>query len=228
MRIIFFSDPHNCHKNLNVPDGDLVICAGDATKRGTVEEFLDFLEWFDKLPHFYKIFIGGNHDSCLDYKLGPRNSRLLHKLGRFVCEPTNCYLENKGVQIEGINFWGSPNTPLYGEKNAFSKKRGFELRSHWNIIPEEVDILITHGPSKFTNDQIIIGEFVGDEDLSYHIGRVRPKLHLHGHIHESRGVTYDKGTVFINGVVTKYDNEIAYPCWVIDYEENNINIHNLT
>jgi 3',5'-cyclic AMP phosphodiesterase CpdA len=61
-RIVCISDTHNFHEQIRIPDGDILIHAGDATNRGTVEEIVFFNQWFCRLPHRHKIFVAGNHD----------------------------------------------------------------------------------------------------------------------------------------------------------------------
>ena len=102
MKIICISDTHNKHLELTVPDGDLIVHAGDFSELGTKNETFEFLEWFSGLPHIHKILIAGNHDFYLEsYK---------NNLNKVI--PNNItYLQDNGTNIEGINFWGSPYTP---------------------------------------------------------------------------------------------------------------------
>ena len=64
MRIVCISDTHLVHRDgdFPIPDGDLLIHAGDATYHGTQEEIREFNAWFAALPHANKIFVAGNHD----------------------------------------------------------------------------------------------------------------------------------------------------------------------
>ena len=61
-KIVCLSDTHNFHDQISVPDGDILIHAGDATNGGTIEEIKLFSRWFAGLPHRHKIFVAGNHD----------------------------------------------------------------------------------------------------------------------------------------------------------------------
>jgi predicted phosphohydrolase len=61
MRLVFVSDTHT-HRNINLPEGDVLVHAGDATSTGTLPQVSQFLEWFSSQPHRHKIFIAGNHD----------------------------------------------------------------------------------------------------------------------------------------------------------------------
>ena len=64
MRVICMSDTHGLHRNTKVPDGDVLVFAGDITSRGASYELVDFNEWLGELPHSHKIVVAGNHDWC--------------------------------------------------------------------------------------------------------------------------------------------------------------------
>ena len=67
MRLIILSDTHNLHSRLApLPDGDVLVHAGDISGRGTLGEIGAFVEWFAALPHRYKIMIAGNHDFAFE------------------------------------------------------------------------------------------------------------------------------------------------------------------
>ena len=90
------------------------------------------------------------------------------------------------VTVEGLRIWGSPWQPWFYDW-AFNLKRGEALAEKWELIPEGVDILVTHGPPAGYGDKCYDGRRVGCEDLLRHLSRVQPRLHLFGHIHEDRG-----------------------------------------
>jgi Icc-related predicted phosphoesterase len=191
MRIVCLSDSHGQHRAVPIPPGDVVIHAGDVSKRGENEELADFLDWFGGLPHRYKIFVGGNHDFLLED--APRD------FARMV--PDNClYLNDSGVEIEGITVWGSPITPFFFDW-AFNRHRGADIRKHWDLIPARLDILVTHGPPYGILDRTARGQRVGCEELLSVVERLRPRLHLFGHIHEAYGQVEMDGTRFVNASV---------------------------
>jgi Icc-related predicted phosphoesterase len=195
MKIVLISDTHNKHTNLFIPQGDMIMCAGDVSMRGKKEEIHTFLQWFSELPHTYKILIAGNHDRAFE-----QYPALCKKM-----IPENViYLNDGGINIEGINIWGSPITPYFFDW-AFNRYRGLHIQKHWEIIPEDTDILITHGPPLGYGDKLdpmfVRGGVtrVGCEDLLYHIEKIKPKLHVFGHIHEEGGFIKSNGdTLFIN------------------------------
>jgi hypothetical protein len=133
MRIVVISDTHGLHRKLEVPNGDLLIHAGDFTLQSKPPSIVsDFTAWLGSLPHRHKVVIPGNHEFILEE---PRNRGAI----------TNAtLLVDSGVEVEGIRIWGSPVTPLYG--GAFGRSNHADRKRHWAQIPDDLDILITHGP----------------------------------------------------------------------------------
>jgi predicted phosphodiesterase len=131
--IVLLSDTHELHRDVEVPPGDLLIHAGDITFFSRQPAVLtDFNMWLGELPHCHKVVIPGNHDSLL-----------LQETGRN--QITNAHLLiNSGIDVEGLRIWGSPVTP-YGNV-AFGIPGSPERTAHWSAIPEDLDILVTHGP----------------------------------------------------------------------------------
>ena len=175
-RIIALADTHNEHVGLAVPEGDVLIHAGDLTGRGTLPELEQVADWLRAQPHPHKIVIAGNHDFAL--QRNPVAARaLFHGL---------TFLEDSEVTLAGLTIWGSPWQPWFYDW-AFNLHRGAEIDAKWRLIPEGLDVLVTHGPPAGFGDRVHDGERVGCEDLLRHLGRVKPRLHLFGHIHEDRG-----------------------------------------
>jgi predicted phosphohydrolase len=191
MRIVCLSDSHGQHRSVPVPPGDLVIHAGDLSKRGEKGELADFLDWFGGLPHRHKVFVGGNHDFLLEDAPAAFAQMV----------PANCvYLNDSGVQIESLSVWGSPITPFFFDW-AFNRHRGADIRKHWDLIPPGVDVLVTHGPPYGILDRTARGQRVGCEELMPVVERLQPRLHLFGHIHEAYGRVEVNGTRFVNASV---------------------------
>ena len=156
MKIVCISDTHGHHEKLKLPEGDLIIHAGDISSRGLRSEISGFLSWFDALDFKYKIFIAGNHDYYFENELQITIEDLI---------PSDIiYLNDSGIEIEGHQFWGSPVQPWFYNW-AFNRHRGSDIRKHWNLIPQETDILITHGPAFGKLDVTVRGEHVGCADL---------------------------------------------------------------
>ena len=192
MKIIAISDTHGQHRKLKLPTGDMVIHAGDISKRGHPVEIEDFLDWFSNLKFRHKVFIAGNHDFFLE-------DAHPDIIGRMI--PKNViYLNDSGVEIDGLKIWGSPVTP-YFHNWAFNRKRGAEIKTHWDMIPGDTDILITHGPPFGILDETVYSKRTGCEELLLRVYQIQPKYHIFGHIHEDYRVLAKRETTFVNASV---------------------------
>ncbi len=187
MKLVIVSDTHGMHQEVNIPSGDVFIHAGDFTENGTVEEVEQFNQFLGCLKHTYKIVISGNHEYCFEKE--PKQSQQLL---------SNCiYLQDRGIVIEGVKFYGSPWQPWFFNW-AFNLERGDEIRKKWELIDKDTDVLITHGPPAGYGDRVDSGERVGCEDLIDFVERIKPKYHIFGHIHEDYGISHSSHTTFIN------------------------------
>lgn len=179
MRIVCISDTHSMHRQIHVPDGDLLIHAGDSLGVGSLEELKELDQWFSELPHANKILIAGNHDWCFQDE--PAEARELVRHAH--------YLQDGPLKLGGLKFWGSPWTPVFF-KWAFNLERGDTIAERWARIPEDTDVLITHGPPAGILDRIESPSGIlhpGCEALAERIARLSLKLHIFGHIHEGHG-----------------------------------------
>lgn len=192
MKFVVISDTHGLHDELIIPKGDVIIHAGDVSRIGRDSEIIDFLKWFKALDFKYRIFIAGNHDFFFE-----RSSK---RLVDGMIPDEVIYLNDSGVMIEGVKIWGSPISPWFHDW-AFNRRRGENIRKHWDLIPSGTDILITHGPVYGIFDKTIHDEYVGCEDLLKKVRELRPKYHICGHIHEGYGMFNDGITTFINASV---------------------------
>jgi Icc-related predicted phosphoesterase len=107
------------------------------------------------------------------------------------------YLQDQSVIIEGLKFYGSPWQPTF-HNWAFNKDRGEKIKTEWDKIPSDTDVLITHGPPFGILDKTVDNEKVGCEELLLAVNRIKPKIHIFGHIHENYGEIKLNGTHFIN------------------------------
>ncbi len=187
MRIVCVSDTHARHHLTVVPDGDVLVHAGDITRRGKLEDVESFDRWLGTLPHKHKIVICGNHDFCFQERAAEARARITNAI----------YLEDSGCEIDGITFYGSPWQPWFGGW-AFNLPRGEALAKVWAEIPVGVDVLITHGPPAGILDQNHAGIACGCRDLLDRVFVVKPRLHVFGHIHESAGRSDIDGIIFLN------------------------------
>lgn len=195
VRIVAISDTHDRHDGLALPPGDVLIHGGDFTSRGRVEEVVSFLRWFAGRPHPHKILIAGNHDWLFERDPALARELLSEHAPRVV------YLEDSGASIQGLRFWGSPYQPEFFDW-AFNLPRGPGLAQRWALIPSDTDVLITHGPPLGVLDLCADGRRVGCEALAAELSsRLRPRLHVFGHIHEAYGVAETHATTFANASV---------------------------
>jgi predicted phosphohydrolase len=187
MRIVCLSDTHGLHRRLDVPDGDILLHAGDFSMGGRAHEIERFDRWLGTLPHAHKVVVAGNHDFLFERE--PERARALL---------TNAlYLQDGELTLAGLRIWGSPWQPWFHDW-AFNLARGPALAAKWALIPDGTDVLVTHGPPAAVLDRTVHGEDVGCRDLALALERVRPRLHLFGHIHESYGRVERDGTIYVN------------------------------
>lgn len=193
MKLTFISDTHSKHNNLDTGSGDILIHCGDFTCQGGLGETEEFAEFLSVQDFTHKIVIAGNHDRCFEDERLLQAETILNDLGII-------YLNDSGIQIDGVNFWGSPVQPEFFNW-AFNRKRGVDLLQHWMLIPANTDVLMTHGPAYGILDLCSDGSRVGCEDLLGTIQRIKPKVHAFGHIHESYGQDEYDGILCINACI---------------------------
>jgi Icc-related predicted phosphoesterase len=205
-RIVCLSDTHNCNEQIKVPDGDILIHAGDATIRGTRDEIVFFNQWFAALPHRHKIFVAGNHDWL--FQTNPLSAEKL-------LDKKIIYLRDSSIVIDDLKIYGAPWQPRFFEW-AFNLNRGAEMAEKWKLIPKDVDVLITHGPPNKILDQTPAGDFAGCEELRKKVEEIRPKAHIFGHIHCGYGTTEQFGVKFVNASNCDESYEPTNPPIVFD------------
>lgn len=193
-KLICISDTHTFHRRLVLPEGDILIHAGDCSFRGKEEEIADFGNWFANLSYKHKILVWGNHDF-----LGEDNPTFAKSL--IELNNTAHVLQNSGIELDGLKFWGSADQPWF-HNWAFNRNDDF-LRLHWKAeMPNDIDVLITHCPPFGIKDEVldISGAMknVGCKYLRDRVIEVKPKCHIFGHIHEGYGFSKENGTTFIN------------------------------
>ena len=204
MRLVVIADTHNMHKKVILPEGDVLIHCGDFSAIGRHHEVKSFLEWFRAQPHQHKIYIAGNHD--LSYE---REHEFANEMIKQYGEIN--YLEDDGIDINGIYFYGSPWTPTFGRWAFLLKRNGEAVKHICSLIPDKTNVLITHGPPKEILDKCMYQhpdypQYAGCEVLLKRIKEVKPKYHLFGHIHEAYGMNHwaMKETVFVNASICNF------------------------
>lgn len=199
MKFICIADTHGKHKELLLPPGDVLIHAGDVSMKGTETQINDFLNWFSQQDFTNKIMIAGNHDFYFERETKEKIEALL---------PGNIiYLNDSQVIVNGIRIWGSPITPWFYNW-AFNRHRGEAIKKHWDHIPPQTDILVTHGPVFNILDKTTRGEHTGCKDLLQKTQEIMPAFHICGHIHEAYGTAKNDSTQFINASVSNERDEL--------------------
>lgn len=210
IKLIAISDTHGAYYQLgDLPKGDILVHAGDWTYHSSHLDTISFLKWIQTQPHKHKIFIAGNHETWVE-----KNPEVFAQLKNEYA-PDCIYLNDSGVEVEGLKIWGSPVTPYFLDW-AFNRERGPDIQAHWDKIPDDTNVLITHGPIVGILDYVI--EYghkirhVGCQNLDQTI-RTRLKAlraHIFGHVHAPGGKkeVWDN-VVYVNAAVVNEDYQLA-------------------
>lgn len=199
MKIVSISDTHEKHLNVNLPEGDVLIHAGDITKNGSIPAIARFAEWMRQQDFKHKIVISGNHDFCFQNENYNIATSLLREAGI-------TYLQDSETVIDGVKFWGAPWQPWY-HSWAFNLPRGKDIAEKWSFIPDDTNVLITHGPPYKILDRVLVQGInpsfdVGCEDLLNRINELKSlKAHIFGHIHNGYGQLNVGGVKFVNAAI---------------------------
>ncbi len=204
VRIVCIANTHGFHDRLELPDGDVLIHAGDFSSGRGEDGVRPFARWLAGLPHPHKIIVAGDHDFL--FESSPAVARALLPDGV-------TYLQDSGCEIRGIRFWGAPWVPWFWSF-AFNLQPGEALRKKWGLIPSGTEVLITHGPPRGTGDVTDTGAHAGCEDLARAVARVRPYLHVFGRIHQGSGL-YGSS---VNAAVCNAAYEVVHPPVVVELD----------
>ena len=221
MKIVCISDTHCIYQPKDLPDGDVLIHAGDLSLLGEIHEVQHALAWLRKFPHRYKFVIAGNHDNAL----AEMPYAFKEQFEPYKDRTPLIHLRGTEFQAEGVRFFGSSVLPF----NSFYRPgaRAYMLHSttarHWGMAPN-CDVLITHGPPKGILDEAAVlldGEEdpkLGDPCLRAYVQMVKPKLHVFGHIHCRHGMVIEGSTTFVNAALIneKYEHGQTYEPIVVD------------
>jgi len=192
VKIVCISDTHGEHEQVSLPFGDVLVHAGDITAHGTRNDFLNFIEWFASHPHQHKVFIGGNHDTYLEKEPD--------EIASVAASHGVSYLNDSGIEIDGVQFWGSPITPRFFDWSFMRDEE--DIHHHWALIPENTNVLITHGPVWGVLDEVErapkVTESTGCKMLAQRVKEVSPSFHIFGHIHECYGSRLIDKTQHVN------------------------------
>lgn len=211
MRLVCISDTHGDHEQVELPAGDVLIHAGDMTSHGKQDETRSVMSWLGAQDFQYKLCVAGNHDTFMENDAGTT--------ARYAAESNILLLNDSGITIDGVAFWGSPITPRFLDW-SFMRDPGDSIEAHWNLIPESTDVLITHGPPFGIMDEVIRRdgglEHAGCRSLLDRVRHIAPSYHLFGHIHEGRGQEVENGVTFCNVSTMDERYQIRHSPVVID------------
>ncbi len=204
--LAIISDTHRQHRAVKIPACDILIHCGDfcSFQQADLQTLNDVDAWFAELPAKHILCIGGNHD----FLLQRREFRFAHAQ----------FLEDTLVEIAGLSIYGSPWCP---DLSAFAYyATSDQLLERWKKIPSGIDILITHTPPHGVLDLSTSGvTHLGCPHLRDELKRIRPRLHVFGHIHASHGVNKTPATQSINAaVVGGRDFEVRHPATAVELE----------
>jgi len=180
LQIVALSDSHNATKRVEIPDGDILIHAGDFSFQGKSLEIQDFIEWLKDQPHKHKLWIAGNHEWGIeDY---PSNANVIDN------ETNSTYIHDKVIEIEGLKFLGCNFTPEFNNWAFNLTER--QSKIYWENAPE-ADVVVCHGPPHTILDSVT-PEYkykrpLGCKHFLSYIERVKPKVAIFGHIHGGFG-----------------------------------------
>lgn len=216
MKMVVIGCSHGRHAQLIVPQGDVLVHTGDFSRRGDESDAISFLKWFEAQPHEHKVFVAGNHDGFTQQN--PQT--FAHLVNQHA--PSCHYLHEKAVEIGGLKWFGSNWTPEFCNWYWMSE-RGPDMMAHWDKIPDDTQVLITHGPARDHLDLIIpsiFNEFAsheGCDDLKATIdGRLKDlKLSCFSHLHYQgcqqetvNGITYVNASVVDDGYSIRGDIQV--------------------
>ncbi len=229
MRITVISDTHTRHGLIpphHLPGGDLLIHAGDVMNSGyNKNDIYNFCEWFNSLKGYdEKVFIAGNHDRMFEDH-GVESNMIVNTYGNIVYLQDDDFVmygdgPNGDMPENNIRIYGSPWQPEFYSWAFNLPKNGPGLASKWEAIPNNTDILVTHGPAFGTLDTVEgrSNEHLGCELLAERIAIVKPKIHICGHIHSGYGYIFKDGTHFFNASVLDEQYEYTQKPMTFDWD----------
>ena len=192
-KCVVISDTHGDHARLIIPPCDFLFHTGDWTNFGDVWEVAKFGEWIKQQPARHKVVIAGNHD-----RSAQNSPHFIRDTFKDLCVH---YLSCEQITLDGVRIWGAPYTPEFNNW-AFNMKRE-NLHLIWEMIPDNLHVLLTHGPPHQILDESHHEgrlRYVGDEALLEAVKLKRPLYHAFGHIHGiwNHVPAWRHGTTFIN------------------------------
>ncbi|MCK4814440.1 metallophosphatase domain-containing protein [bacterium] len=213
MKLLLLSDTHGQNDVLKtLPATDVLIHCGDSTQYGSTDNLREFAEIFGDCNATFKLVIAGNHDAC--FQKHPFESKDILLANGIL------YLEDEGVKINGIKFWGIPWTPPFLDWYFMANEE--KRIEKWGQVPDDVDVLMSHGPPYGVLDQLIKGgKRVGSVEHRNKVFSIQPTLNVFGHIHEQYGWKRYVDIDFINCSLLNFHYEMVNQPVVYELKEKN-------
>ena len=216
LRLTFISDTH-CDESADLGSGDILFHSGDLSWRGTSKEIKRQLDWLSKQEFKHKVIICGNHEVNVELGRTP--------MKRYCEERGITWLQDSSIELLGLKIHGSPRTVEFCGWAYMHEDE--DLKHFWDKIPEDTDVLLTHGPPKGILDKTRRTEYhVGSETLRDRVNELNLKVHSFGHIHEAHGTLKQNGTLYINAAIMTRDympynppTKVIYTCGTMILEE---------
>lgn len=227
LKIVAISDTHNRYNKLVIPECDILISAGDYSFQGTVSEVRNFHKWLNKQQAKHKISVQGNHERYVEINFDLMKSYALEEC------PGVHFIDEGLIVIDGLKIWCSAITPWFcdwawnrarHESEALIRKVPL-IKPHWDRIPDDINILITHGPPLGILDQLTWVDGTPRSDrVGCHFLRERIRelkdldLHFFGHIHHWGGhQVHEDGVSFYNAAICDETYFPSNPITIVDY-----------
>jgi Icc-related predicted phosphoesterase len=211
VKIAAISDFH-MRFDFEIPTCDLLIVAGDALMMtGSEEQLVKFNNFLSAQRSKFDqcLFIPGNHEHC--FEDFPEESCALISEAEVLIDRLYNY--------KGMKIWGMPWTPPFGNMAFMADRK--KMKEKCNLIPEKLDVLVTHGPPKGMLDALPSGLQVGCEDLTERLESMMlpPVVHIFGHIHHAHGIVRESKTTYYNVAMCSDKYKVIHQPTVIDYRQ---------
>jgi Icc-related predicted phosphoesterase len=233
MRIVCISDLHG--RLPQIPKCDLLVIGGDICpdffyrtaghEEAANDQYRwldsDFREWLEYCPALNVVATLGNHDVFGPRRSAPPGLRwhlLLDEELLFDPGIPHGFTEPLEGAERPLRVYGTPHSLPFGFGLAYMENEP-TLSRYWDRIPDNLDILIVHGPPDRCGDRVSTGQHVGSVGLRERIWAAKAKLVITGHIHEARGIYRTGESVVLNASLMDEYFAPTHKPWVATWED---------